>query len=47
MAKNTANYGNDSIRQLKDEERVPRGRVVTNKTYEYFGLEVLGGENND
>ena len=22
MAKNTANYGNDSIRQLKDEERV-------------------------
>ena len=22
MAKNTANYGNDSIRQLKDEERL-------------------------
>ena len=28
-------------------KRTPRGRVVTNKTYEYFGLEVLGGENND
>lgn len=23
-------------------KRTPRGRVVTNKTYEYFGLEVLG-----
>ena len=28
-------------------KRTPRGRVVTNNTYEYFGLDVLGGENND
>ena len=28
-------------------KRTPRGRVVTNKTYNYFGLEALGGENND
>ena len=28
-------------------KRTPRGRVVTNKAYEYFGLSILGGNFND